>query len=320
MLKQISIKRIVLASIILLLLFLFCLFPQTEEYDLNLNLDNSVEYVSSNFEHSIYLLDSDNYIAKTNVLLKEKKIENKTKEILDYLIIDGKKESNIPNGFRSMIPSDTKILGISFKDGIVKIDFSKEFLSSKKDLEEKIIEAIVYSVTTLKEVKGVLLYVEGEFLNTLPKTGKQLPSILKRDYGVNKVYDIQKITDISSVTTYYINKHNDNYYYVPVTKYTNDNREKIKIIIEELTSGPIYETNLMSFLNVNAKLLDYKLEEAKLKLNFNHYLFDDIDEKDILEEVIYTIALSVGDNYQVKEVIFMVNEEEIEKTVLKIIE
>ena len=42
--------------------------------------------------------------------------------------------------------------------------------------------------------------------------------------------------------------------------------------------------------------------------------------KNILEEVIYSISLSAFDNYDIKEVIFEVNNEEIYKSVLKTIE
>ena len=42
--------------------------------------------------------------------------------------------------------------------------------------------------------------------------------------------------------------------------------------------------------------------------------------KDILEEVIYTISLSVGANYDVEKVIFNVENEEICKSVIKTLE
>ena len=127
-------------------------------------------------------------------------------------------------------------------------------------------------------------------------------------------------TSVYDSFAFFINKHNENYYYVPVTKYVNDNRDKIKIIIDELTSGPIYETNLMSFLNNNVELLNYKLNSNIMELDFNSYIFDDITNKKILEEVIYSIALSIGDNYDVNEVIFLVNNEEIEKSVIHALE
>ena len=55
-------------------------------------------------------------------------------------------------------------------------------------------------------------------------------------------------------------------------------------------------------------------------LNFNENIFSDAEEKNILEEVIYTISLSVCDNYDVSGVVINVDDEEIYKTVLKTIE
>ena len=321
MLKQTSINRIGLASIILVILLLFSAFPKSDNHILNLNENISIEYISNILPHQTFLIDSNNYVARASILLSGKTTEGKIKELLNILIIDGKKESSIPSGFRAIIPSDTKIMGIDFTDsGIVKVNFSKELLKVKKEFEEKIIEAITYSLTSLNDVKGVLIYIEGELLTTLPQSGKKLPSILKRTFGINKVYNINSTRNINDVTIYYVNVHNDNYYYVPVTKYVNDDRDKIKIIIDELTSGPIYEANLMSFLNANAKLLNYELREQELALNFNSYILDDIKNKKILEEVIYSIALSIGDNYDVSQVVFMVEDEEIEKSVLKPLE
>ena len=76
----------------------------------------------------------------------------------------------------------------------------------------------------------------------------------------------------------------------------------------------------MSFLNYNTKLLSVDQKDGTMNLEFNSYIFDNYDEKSILEEVIHTISLSVADNYDVKEVVFSVNEEEIYKSVLKSIE
>jgi hypothetical protein len=114
-----------------------------------------------------------------------------------------------------------------------------------------------------------------------------------------------------------LNKHNDNFYYVPVTKYLNDNRDKIKIIIDELASSNTYNTNLLSYLNSNAKLISANKNDNILELNFNSYIFSDVTNKDVLEEVIYTIALSVKDNYNVDEVVIKNDENEINKMVLK---
>jgi spore germination protein GerM len=76
----------------------------------------------------------------------------------------------------------------------------------------------------------------------------------------------------------------------------------------------------MSFLNDNVKLLSVEQIEDTLNLNFNEYIYSNLDTKEILEEVIYTICLSIEDNYDVKQIVFNVNDEEIYKSVLKSIE
>ena len=77
---------------------------------------------------------------------------------------------------------------------------------------------------------------------------------------------------------------------------------------EKMTSG---FNDLMSFLNQDTKLLSSSIENKIMTLKFNEAIFNSIEEKDILEEVIYTISLSIKDNYDVNEVIFNVENEEI---------
>ena len=121
----------------------------------------------------------------------------------------------------------------------------------------------------------------------------------------NQEYNLTSRDDISKVVIYYLSKINDEVYYVPVTKYLNDSRDKIKIIIDELSTSYIYEPNLMSFLHSQVELLDYYEQENVLFLNFNQFLFDSDDK--VLEEVLYSISYSVFDNYDVSMVMFEVN-------------
>ena len=137
---------------------------------------------------------------------------------------------------------------------------------------------------------------------------------------MNKEYEFTSLNDINDVTIYYVNKYNEDYYYVPVTKYMNSSDSKINIIINELSTGPIADTNLMSFLNSNTKLLAVEELEDTLNLEFNNAILSDLDKQKILEEVVYSICLSVEDNYDVEQVAFYVGEEEIYKSTLKTIE
>ena len=53
----------------------------------------------------------------------------------------------------------------------------------------------------------------------------------------------------------------------------------------------------MSYLNSNTKLLKSNIDKDLMSLEFNDYIFNDYEDKKILEEVIYTISLSIYDNY-----------------------
>ena len=245
MLRKIYLKKILISSAALFALFLIYLIPTDNTKKLE-NIEKKIIYTDSEIEtNNIYLLDSHNMVSLTNIMINNEKTEEKAKELIEALIINGTKEDQIPNGFKPIIPSDTKIKSIKLENKIIKIDFSKEILNIEEQLEEKMIESIVYTLTSIENIDGIIIYIEGNILNKLPKSNINLPSTLDRNFGINKEYDIKNIKNITSVTTYYIGKNNTEYYYIPVTKYMNDEREKIKIVIEELSSSNTYNTNLI---------------------------------------------------------------------------
>ena len=67
----------------------------------------------------------------------------------------------------------------------------------------------------------------------------------------------------------------------------------------------------MSYLNSNTKLLKSNIDKDLMSLEFNDYIFNDYEDKKILEEVIYTISLSIYDNYNVREVSFINDSKEV---------
>lgn len=303
MLKRISLRKIGLTTIALLAILLMYLFPKND----NLKVKEKLEYTSLVNMNDIFLLDKNSYVSLTKVILSESQIENKARELLTILTVGS--DSKVPSGFKAIIPPDTKILSLKYENGLIKVDFSKEILDVNKQNEEKMIEAIVYTLTSIDDVHKIIIYVEGDILTKLPKTKKNLPSTLDRTYGINKEYDFTKTTSINDITIYYVNKIEDVNYYIPVTKYLNDEREKITIIIDQLANN--YNKNLMSYLNQNTKLVSNTINDKTMNLDFNEYLFDDFDKREVLEEVIYTIGLSVKDNYDIKDIVITVNNNKI---------
>lgn len=306
MLKKAAIRRIIMASLALIILLIIYFFPHNK-----INIEESLTYVDA-VEMPIFLIDQNDYVARTTIIKNQEKVEDIIKEIIDALTIGGSKSSYIPENFKAIIPAKTQIIDLSLKDGLLKINFSNQFLTISKEYEEKMIESIIYSLTELDEVKEIMIFVNGEKLTELPHSHKKLPNILDKNYGINKIYNLDSIKDTSKTTIYYLSKNNDFYYYVPVTEINNNSTERVEVIINNLKSTPIYHTNLISYLTASANLQSYELLENSISLSFNNALLANLEEKQIQEEVKYSIALSLRDTYNIKEVAFNVDDELIE--------
>ena len=316
MLKKMSIRKIIMATFTLMVLLILCLIDKNDK---EIELDTSnIEYIYSNMLDSIYLLDKNDYVALTSITTCDCNILDKSKDLLNGLIIDGAKSAIIPNGFRSIIPTGTSILDVKLDNKVLTVNFSKEILDISSEYEEAMIESIVYTLTSIEGIDKVNIQVEGKELTKLPHSKKNIPTSLDKSYGINKVYDINNTKDIDSITLYYVNSYNDNKYYVPVTKYiNNDSQDKIKVIIEQLSNSLTYESNLMSYLSDSTKLLDYEIDDKTIKLNFNNMILSDISSNNILEEVVYTIGYSINEVVDADEVVFYVNNEKICNFLLK---
>ena len=297
MLRKSSIRRIMLATLALFLLLIIYFFPTTP------SISESLSYIEKE-EMPIFLVDNMEYIARTSIVKNSDNTDDLIKEVIESLTIGSNKSNYIREGFKAVIPEGTKVLDIKLEDSILTINFSKELLNVSQDTEEKMLEAIIYSLTEIDSVKKIKILVEGKSLTNLPNSNKKIPELLDKNYGINKIYNLDSIKDTSKTTIYYLSKYNDYYYYVPVTKISNENLEKAEIIINDLKTTPIYHTNLISYLAASTNLTNYEILEDSISLSFDNHLLAGIDDEDMLEEVKYAISLSIRDSYGIDEVIF----------------
>lgn len=307
MLRTKAIRKIFLTTLtVFILLTVFTITNYKNENVLRTNLE--IEDIAGLKTNVIYLLNDEGLLVQDRVLLDGSSVEEKIEKLLINLT-EGSTGS-FADGLSKVIPKGTVVNNVMVGNKYVTIDFSKELLNVSEEKEKSMITAIVYSVMDLDDFLGVSILVEGDNLEEYPNSKEKINKILDKSIGINKNYDITSFNNINKVVIYYLENINDNLYYVPVTKYVNDDREKVNIIVEELASSYIYESNLMSFLNSNVSLLEYEEKENIMSLNFNDYLFDGNDK--VLEEVLYSIAYSVFDNYDVSMVSFEVNGEIID--------
>lgn len=306
MLKKSIIRRVTISTLALLILVITYLFPTKVEIE---QFEQTLTYTDIK-KSAVYLIDSEELVSRVNVMITSEDTIEKIKEIINILTIKSNKSEYIPTNFYSVIPSGTTLKNLSLENKLVKIDFSKEFLNTTESNERKMIEAIIYSLTELEEVENILIFVEGEQLTELPFSKEKLPTLLDKDFGVNKIYEIDSLKDTKKTTIYYGSKTKDVFYYVPITYVSNTEQEKVEIIIEKLKTSPLYESKLISYLHANAEITDYQILENEIKLSFNKYLLDELSEANVIEEVQYTIYLSLRDTYNVETVEFDIQNEE----------
>ena len=295
MLRKKALKRISLTTLVLFIMLVTFSFDMLSQ-DKNTNLDE-VEYVSNLNTTHIYLLNKDNYLVKVDILINPEEVSEQALEILKNLYTSNKKYNNL----KGLIPSNTKINKIDYVNNTLIIDFSSDLLKVNKDLEEKVIESIVYSLLEIKGVNNIQIKIDGKIVNKLEKSNITLPDILDNSLGINKTFAINSLKDIQSVVLYYVFNNDNSDYYVPVNKYINSREDKVKIIIDSLKGSFTSSTNLKSYLNYK-DIKDYSLDNDILTITFNSLN----DEN--LESVTYTLACSVFDSTDIKKVIFEVKD------------
>lgn len=284
MLKQKALRKIFITTLTMFIILTIYTIPNTENRKvLRTNLE--IKDITNLSTDEIYLVNKDNYLVKTKVFIDSK---DKIKSIINYLTIDNNK---IPVSLNGYIPKNTKLIDYNLDENYLILNFSKEFNNSKnKDL---MISGITYSLLELSNIEKITVLVDNEpvYVN------------LDKSIGINNEYLYTNRNNLTKITIYYLDNNN---FYVPITKYLNNDKEKIEIIIDELKST---NKDLISYLNEKTKLIDYKEESNVLFLNFNEYLKDNNNE--VTEKILNEIAYSVFENYDVSMVNFEINNKKL---------
>lgn len=280
--------------IMFLILTVFTITNESKEKVLRTNLEiNNIKDIDKT---KLYLLSNNNYLVETNVYINSDKLEDKINKIIEYLKINNNK---IPKGLKGYLLKDIKINNINLEDNNIKINFSKEILNIKD--KELVIEGLVYSLLNLDEINSIEVLVENNYLENYEYK-------LNKNIGINKQYILKNRKNVNKINLYYYNKINNIEYLTPVTKYINDKRKKIEIILDELINN--IPNNLISYMDDKVKLKEYKEENDLIILKFNENFIG--ENKDLNKKIINQIALTIFENYDVNTVLFQENDEKIE--------
>lgn len=285
MIKKFTMNKVVIICMYIILISIFYLIPTN-------NIKTSTTVEENKLDQStIYLLDNDNYVSKVIFYFDKNTITDEIKYKLDILI----NGIDYMNNFYPLIPKNTKVNSVKVDKDNVYIDFSKDLLKVNKYLEDKMIEAIIFSISDINGINNIYLSVEEKELTNLPNSNKEIQYPLNRHYGINKKYDINSLNNLEKTTVFFSKNDNNESYYVPVTLVNNDNSDKINIIVEELKSSINSQNNLYGLVNQNLNVSNYNIEKDKMTISFNNDITD--------SETLNVITYSIFENYDINEII-----------------
>lgn len=238
----------------------------------NFEIDN-VTHINNT---KVYLLN-DNYFIEVGIFIDNIPIKDKVKKIIEYLKLSDDNTSS----FKGYIPKNTKINNIEIVDKTLFIDFSKELL----DMDSSYLKGLIKSLLNINEVEKVSIKVNNKELDNYKGEIE--------DIQLNSENNFHNRKDINKVEVFYYKKVNNELYNVPVTKYLNDNRDKLDIIVEELKEK--IPSNLISYYDLKIKSYEQK----------NDTLTIDVEKLD--DKSVNQITKSIFSSTSIETIIFKEN-------------
>src|SRR5699024_3061826 len=121
MIKNCVKRKLIITTFALLVFLITLTFPKTEE-----EIKNVTITYTKNASFPIYLLDKDEFVARTSISLKSTDVVKQAKELIAMMTIDNASAAYIPNLFAPILPKNTKVLSIDVQDTTLKVNLSQE--------------------------------------------------------------------------------------------------------------------------------------------------------------------------------------------------
>ncbi|MFA9422169.1 MAG: GerMN domain-containing protein [Sedimentibacter sp.] len=210
-----------------------------------------------------YYEDENGFVVPVNTSIPWE--EGIAKATLRSMVVGSETEQKIAqSGLHGVLPEGTEIRGMSIKDGMCRVDLSKNVLNtSSYDQEENMVSAITYTLTEFPTINKVEILVDGQILASLPK-GYGIASAFEReninlygnDNGVNyTVYYKAPDTEVAG-------------HYIPITFSASKIDNPAVTVVEKLFNGPPSDTVLSNNIpmNLNLRAVNVKGDTAVVDL------------------------------------------------------
>ncbi|WP_173915910.1 GerMN domain-containing protein [Halobacillus sp. Marseille-Q1614] len=261
------------------------------------------EETAGTVERELYLLDSNGMVVPQTIEIPASK--EVAAQALEYLVKDGPVTELLPSGFAAVLPAGTQIQGVNLKeDGTMIVDVSKEFETYKPEEEQKILQAMTYTLTQFDGVERIKLWINGHELKTMPVNGTPISDGVSRSDGINiQESAVSDPVESDPVTVYYPSQQNgQEVYHVPVTTRVTNEEDLYTAVVQTLLEGPALGTSLLQPFNAGAEVTNAEFNEGVLSVTFNEALLTGEETKSLSNEALTSLVMSLTNLPEVESV------------------
>ncbi|MBH5317198.1 GerMN domain-containing protein [Paenibacillus sp. GSMTC-2017] len=260
---------------------------------------------------TIYLQDSNGYVAPVAVPLTLAENETAAQKALEMMVDNGAYASQLPADFRALIPQGTQVLSYQYDKElkVAKVDLSKAFVDYNAQDERAIVEAITWTLTAMPGIEGVELSVEGELLQEMPVAAYPIEGKLTRAIGINiEVAEGVNVSSSSPVTLYFsAQTQNQEQYYVPVTRLISRSDSQVHAAMEQLIEGPLNKKELTSVILPDVEVTEIVEKDGVVTIDLQDEAY--VTGQQIPSEMLQAVVLSLTENSDAETVQIRVNGE-----------
>ncbi|WP_373231418.1 GerMN domain-containing protein [Cohnella sp.] len=193
---------------------------------------------------TVYLLDRNGYLAPMSLRVEgdQTSTQATAEKAIHWMTVNNKQADQLPPGFKAILPEGTKLASVSENkaEQTIAVDFATPLPAILASQEQKVLEALVWTLTELPGINKVKLSVAGQPLRSFPASGLPVDQVLTRGVGIN--LEAEKGVQINrsmAVTLYFSAQSSDGEgYFVPVTRLINRQADIAKAALEQLILGP----------------------------------------------------------------------------------
>lgn len=202
-------------------------------------------------------------------------------------------------GLYPVLPEGTVIRGLTIKDGLATVDFSKQFLNYQSEQAEKtILTSVVYTLTQFPTVQDVMILIEGENKKQLKYTADVSEKLNRSRFMINteKLW-VAKNAQKTDIFLY--KPYNDEFnYIIPVSiEHAVVKESELPAAMVQWLCKDYSESKYNTQMPEKTKLLDNQKEENELTLNFNAHFLEyggTRRETGMLDQLVYTFGQLQG--------------------------